>query len=87
MTKAQREAFERIAINHPHQATHKTLVTLRKAGLVDYENEVIGGDALGKITVPRWYVPLPVHMQWCEWAGEQPHPANPAEQSRRTGDE
>jgi hypothetical protein len=70
--KAQREAFERIAINQPPAASHKTLVALRAAGLVDYTNKVIGQDALGKITVPEWFVPLPVHMQWCEWASEQP---------------
>lgn len=70
LTKAQRAAFERIAINQQPMAGHKTLVKLRELGLIDYENEVIGRDALGKITVPRWFVPLPVHHQWCQWAGE-----------------
>lgn len=32
MTKAQIAAFERIAINQPHGATHKTLVALRERG-------------------------------------------------------
>lgn len=72
MTKTQRLAFERIAINQPHGATHKTLLALRSAGLIDYENKQIGRDALGAITVPQWFVPLPVHAQWCEWCAAQP---------------
>lgn len=72
MTKAQIAAFERIAINQYHEAPHKTLMALRQRGLIDYQNEVVGRDALGKITVPRWFVPLPIHMKWCEWASEQP---------------
>jgi hypothetical protein len=72
MTKRQREAFEQIAISQPPRATHKTLVALRERGLIDYEDEVVGRDALGTITIPRWFVPLPIHFQWCEWASEQP---------------
>lgn len=70
MTKAQREAFERIAINQPPDATHKTLKALRAKGLIDYVDKVVGRDALGSITVPEWFVPLPVHAQWCEWCHE-----------------
>ena len=70
MTKAQIAAFERIAINQPHDATHKTLIALRQRGVIDYEDQVVGRDALGKIVVPRWFVPLPVHAQWCEWCGK-----------------
>ena len=76
MTKRQREAFEAIAISQPPMATHKTLMALRKRGLIDYTNDTIGRDALGAITVPRWFVPLPVHAQWCEWASEQPDTGN-----------
>lgn len=71
MTRAQREAFERIAIQQPHGATHKTLLALRARGLVDYNDKVIGRDSLGKITVPEWFVPTAVHMQWCEWCSRE----------------
>jgi hypothetical protein len=77
MTKAQIAAFERIAVNEPNGANHQTLVALRAKGLIDYESEVVGRDALGLVTVPRWFVPLPVHAQWCEWCGEQQDPDNP----------
>lgn len=79
MTKAQREAFERIAVSAPNGATHRTLLKLRERGLIDYEDEVIGRDALGKITVPRWFVPMAVHIQWCEWCSENvKEPLTPA---------
>ena len=57
MTRAQREAFERIAVNQHPQATHKTLLALREKGLIGYTDKVVGRDALGKITVPEWFVP------------------------------
>lgn len=70
MTKAQRAAFEQITINERPTASHKTLLALRNAGLIDYRDKVVGRDALGLITVPEWFVPLPVHIQWCEWCSE-----------------
>lgn len=30
----------------------------------------LGRDALGPIQVVVYEVPLPVHMQWCEWCAE-----------------
>lgn len=72
LSKAQREAFEQIAISQPPRATHKTLISMRQKGLIDYVDREIGRDALGKIVVPEWFVPLPIHMQWCEWCSEQP---------------
>lgn len=70
-TKAQRDAFEQIAIGQRPRASHKTLVKLREAGLIDYTDKVVGRDALGKITVPDWFVPLPIHHQWCAWCSEK----------------
>lgn len=72
MTKAQIAAFERIAVNHEPMATHKTLLALRAKGLIGYTDKVIGRDALGKITVPEWFVPIHAHLQWCQWCSEQP---------------
>lgn len=71
MTKAQREAFERIAINEPPRSTHKVLKALREAELIDYRERIVGRDALGKIAVPDWFVPPPIHAQWCAWCGER----------------
>lgn len=72
MTKAQRAAFERIAIGQPPMAAHKVLLKLRERGLVDYTDKIVGRDALGKIIVPEWFVPFAIHAQWCEWCSEQP---------------
>jgi hypothetical protein len=70
MTKAQIAAFERIAVGQLPMATHKTLMVLRAKGLIDYTEKVVGLDALGKITIPEWFVPLSVHRQWCEWCSK-----------------
>jgi hypothetical protein len=77
MTKAQIAVFERIAVNEPPYANHQTMRALRQRGVIDYVSEVVSRDALGPITVPRWFVPLSVHAQWCEWCGEQQDPDNP----------
>lgn len=74
MTRAHRVAFERIAINQPPGAGHKILKALREKGLIDYTDRVLGRDALGAIVVPEWFVPLPIHAQWCGWCSEQPPP-------------
>lgn len=71
MTEPQREAFERIAISQHPMAQEKTIEALLKRGVIARDaNEVLGRDAFGTITVPRYYVPMPVHMQWCDWASE-----------------
>lgn len=71
MTRAQRDAFERIASGQAHNATHRTLLALRQRGVVDYESKIVGRDALGTFSVPEWFVPLPVHAQWCEWCTQE----------------
>jgi hypothetical protein len=71
LTKTQREAFERIAINQFPRCPQSTLDALLKRGVIECTNEA-RRDALGSYLVQNYYVPLPVHAQWCEWASEQP---------------
>ncbi len=71
MTKAQRAAFELIAINEHPRATRSTFDALIKKGLIEERREVVGRDALGSVVATRYHVPLPIHMQWCEWCAEQ----------------
>lgn len=70
MTKGQRDAFEQIAINQPPRARDATILKLKLRGLIDivYETRRVG---LGEYKIPVYSVPLPVHMQWCQWASEQ----------------
>jgi hypothetical protein len=72
MTKAQRDAFERIAINEFPRCKWPTIDALLAAGVIKRGDDEIRRDAMGVYHIPQFYVPLPVHMQWCEWASEQP---------------
>lgn len=74
LSKKAISAFEQIAIGEALPRAHsKTLDSLLAKGLIlRGRDKVLGRDALGKITVPQYFVPLPVHMQWCEWCSEQP---------------
>ncbi len=72
MTKPQREAFERIAVNMFPLCRSKTLDALLKAGVIELGEPETYRDGLGSYQVPTYSVPLPIHMQWCEWCSEQP---------------
>ena len=72
MTKAQVAAFERIAVNEAPACGQKTLGALLRAGVVVQGTPERRRDALGSYEVPSFYVPLPVHLQWCIWCAEQP---------------
>jgi hypothetical protein len=73
MTKAQRATFERIAISQPPYAGERTLTALLARGVVERVHRE-SRDPISGFTFSWWeyHVPLPVHMQWCEWCSEQP---------------
>lgn len=78
MTRAQRRDFELIATGRRPLGGYLTLKKLKERGLIeDGPPEVLGRDALGKITRPTWTVPLAVHMQWCQHCSEQVAPREP----------
>ena len=72
-TKCQIEVFDQIGagIAKP-PASRKTFEALEKKGLIEAQRDVIGHDRFGPIINTFWYVPIPVHIQWCEWCSEQP---------------
>ena len=72
-TKRQIEVFEQIGsgVTNPSCGV-STLNALSLKGLIDSWEQVVGRDGFGEIKLPRWYVPIPVHMQWCKWCSEQP---------------
>lgn len=73
MTPAQRRDFERVAVNQRPLGGYSVIKALEARGLiVEGPPKVLGRDALGEIKVREWYVPTPIHMQWCNWAAEQP---------------
>ena len=77
MTKAQRRDFELIAIGQRPRGGVQTIKRLTEAGLIERgDPETVGRDRFGLIKIPRWFVPMPVHMQWCEWCATQGSDAN-----------
>lgn len=72
MTNAQIAAFEYIAINQPPQCKWDTIDALLKAGVVERGKGEMRRDAMGVYEIPYFYVPLPIHAQWCEWRSGQP---------------
>lgn len=70
-TQRQVEIFEQIAVGVTNPSCHaNTLNALSLKGLIQAEWEITGHDAFGEIKIPRWYVPIPVHRQWCSWCSE-----------------
>ncbi len=67
-----RNAFEAISINQPPRCTQKTLDLLLERGLIARDEDKVFRDRFGEMRIPQYYVPLPVHMQFCQWASEQP---------------
>lgn len=72
MSRAQVRAFERIAINSPPNAKPETIKYLLARGKIERSpDKIFGRDDFGTISIPQFHVPLPLHMQWCEWCSEQ----------------
>ena len=63
MTRAQRRDFELIAINRRPLGGHMTVEALLERGLIEKTEP---------IAETLFFVPLRYHMQWCQWASEQP---------------
>lgn len=76
LTKRQVEVFEMIAIGnelprcHPH-----ILEKLERYGLIRRgPDRRLRSDTFGAVLVPSYFVPLPVHAQWCAWCDEKVSP-------------
>lgn len=72
MSRADCDAFEAIAINQTPQNGWRSIDRLLSAGVIERGEDDKRRDAMGAYSIPRFYVPLPVHMRWCEWCSEQP---------------
>lgn len=80
MNRAQREAFEMIAVSQHPRCKPQTIAALLARGVVTRgPDEILGRDALGQIAVPTYYVPMQIYMQWCDWCSEQPENQEAAE--------
>jgi len=71
MTQAQRAAFERIATNQPPDCMWPTIDALMAASVIERGEDDVRHDAMGKYIIPSFYVPLPIHRQWCAWCAQR----------------
>jgi hypothetical protein len=72
MTKAEIAAFEAIAINLRPNCSKKTIEKLLARGVIaNEERNLHFGDGLPPVAVDDYFVPLPIHYQWCQWASER----------------
>jgi hypothetical protein len=67
-------AFEQIAtgIALPAGTPNGIYAKLLERGVIERAGDKLLRDGLGDYSIPQYAVPLPVHMQWCEWCSEQP---------------
>lgn len=66
-TERQRAAFEQIGIGQDAGHHPATLAALESKGLIASTREIEG---YPPVTIKRYHVPLPLHMQWCAWCSE-----------------
>ncbi len=82
MTRGQRDAFEQIAVNQHPRCKWPTIDVLLKAGVIEQGESEKRRDAVGTYEIPNFFVPLPIHMQWCEWCAEQSENRQEAESAQ-----
>lgn len=68
-TRAQINAFERIAVGMPTLASDRMLKALATKGLIEFSQRRVS-DPLGQFTYHEPFVPFDVHAQWCAWCDE-----------------
>lgn len=71
MTKAQVAAFEAIAINEIPQNGWNSIDKLIERGVIERGPNETRRDAMGVYSIPSFFVPLPIHHQWCQWCSER----------------
>ena len=75
LTPAQDKAFGLIAIGQYPFCSNKTIQALLDKGLILKAQRTIYGKGNSPIdripmTVDTYYIPLPIHAQWCKWCSE-----------------
>jgi hypothetical protein len=71
LSRAARDAFERIAVNQFPACQWPVLDELLFAGVVLRGPDEIRRDAMGVYRVPSFCVAIGIHAQWCAWCAEQ----------------
>lgn len=70
LTAAERDVLGLIAIGQDGGHPDRVLLSLAQRGyIVGYRQTLPGWPP---VEVVRWEVPLPIHIEWCEWCAAQP---------------
>ena len=67
----QSEVFEQVASGNSRGHHPATLLALCGKGLIEFHDAVLGKDHFGNIIVKVPYVPVPIHMEWCQWCSDE----------------
>lgn len=77
LTEAQERVLGLIAMGMDGLHHRGTTRALEKRGLIVSRIEETA-TRIGLVRVRRWSVPLPIHMEWCEWcATDSQEPGQP----------
>jgi hypothetical protein len=71
LTKHQEGVLGWIAIGIDtghHPATLKAL--LDRGLIIRLIDRPVGQDAFGVISIPQYEVPIPIHVEWCQWCDD-----------------
>lgn len=76
VTKRQQEVFEQIAIGNDKGVNATTAKKLIEKGLIEacYQLSIGRG-----FRIIRYQVPIPIHMEWCEWCATLVNPQTAGE--------
>lgn len=69
LTPTQRDVLGQIALGNDGGHNPRTIAALKRMGLI--VGHLDDGESFG-VRVTRYELPIPVHMQWCEWCANQP---------------
>ena len=67
LNNKQQQVFSMIAINQDGGHHPKVVSSLLRNGFVEATEEIVG---FPPVAVKRYFVPIPVHIRWCEWCSE-----------------
>ena len=77
LSARQQDVFEAIATGHDSPPAARSLLdALERKGFIAYETVPMYGPTNAPIDripmmVRSYYVPLPIHAEWCEWCSDQ----------------
>ena len=71
LSKTAIEIFELIGTGQTPPYNRVAINVLERRGLIIKTGErVLTRDRFGEVKVPVYEVPIPIHMQWCQWCAE-----------------